>query len=83
LAEARARLAFAQRQLQTAEEHVAFSDEDLNKVRARLTQERQGLDGELQHTMAEERAQSETLVADERELDDGGDLCARVGDARR
>lgn len=69
LAEARARLAFAQRQLQTAEEHVAFTDEDLNKVRARLTQERQGLDGELQHTIAQERAQSETLAAAERELE--------------
>jgi potassium-dependent mechanosensitive channel len=68
-AEARARLAFAERQLQTAEAHVRFTEEDLNKVRARLTQERQELEAELQHTVAEEHIQARALAEAERHLD--------------
>ncbi|WP_447985958.1 mechanosensitive ion channel domain-containing protein [Nitrospira sp. Nam74] len=92
LAEARDRLAFAQRQLQTAEEHVRFTEEDLNKVRARLTQERQGLDRELQHTIAAEHVQSHALEEAERQLDamsgrqasrSSGKLTGRMGRLRR
>lgn len=59
--ETHARLTFAERQLEAAEEQVKFGEEDIEKVRKRLSQERQTLEGELERTVAERRAQSHTL----------------------
>ena len=61
LAETHARLTFAERQLEVAEEQVKFGEEDIEKVRKRLSQERQALEGELERTIVEHRAQSQTL----------------------
>jgi potassium-dependent mechanosensitive channel len=63
LAETHARLAFAERQLEMAEPHVMFEDDDIDKVRKRLSQERQGLEGEFEQTIVEQRAQSQALQA--------------------
>ena len=61
LAETHARLTFAERQLEAAEQQVSFGEEDIEKVRKRLSQERQALEGELERTIVEHRAQSHTL----------------------
>jgi potassium-dependent mechanosensitive channel len=68
LADSRARLAFAQRQLATVEPHVDFSEPDLAKIRARLTEERQRLEGESERALVKRRAQSEVVQDAERQL---------------
>ncbi|MBD0305414.1 MAG: mechanosensitive ion channel [Nitrospiraceae bacterium] len=69
LAETRARLSFAQRQLETAERNVVFSEEDFNKVHSRLSQERQALERELEHTIEEQREQWHALEEAQRQLE--------------
>jgi potassium efflux system protein len=69
LAEARARLALAQRQLEVADQHKAFTDEDSRKIRTRLSQERQTLEGELEHTIEEQDAHAHASLATQRQLD--------------
>ncbi|MGZ8374959.1 MAG: mechanosensitive ion channel domain-containing protein [Nitrospira sp.] len=61
LAETQARLTFAERQLEAAEQQVSFGEEDIEKVRKRLSQERHALEGELERTIVEHRAQSQAL----------------------
>lgn len=56
LAEARARLAFAQRQLARAEPEQRFNTQDLDKVRGRLGTERTGLEAELDLALRDQRA---------------------------
>jgi len=68
LADSRARLAFAQRQLETVEPHVDFSEPDLAKIRARLTDERQRLEGESERALVKRLAQSEVVQDAERQL---------------
>ena len=68
LADAKARLAFAQRQLETAEPQTAFSEADLEKVRSRLTEERQRLEGELERALLKRRTQSQAVQEAERQL---------------
>jgi potassium-dependent mechanosensitive channel len=63
LAETRASLTFAERQLETGEQQVSFGEEDIEKVRKRLSQERQALESELEKTIVEQRAQSQALQA--------------------
>ena len=69
LAEARVRLAFAQRQFESADEHVTFTEEDLKKIRARASQERQALEGELEQTAAELYTHSQALEEAQRQLE--------------
>jgi small-conductance mechanosensitive channel/hemoglobin-like flavoprotein len=61
LAETRARLTFADRQLEAAEQQVKFGEEDIEKVRKRLSQERQELERELERTIVENHAQAQAL----------------------
>jgi small-conductance mechanosensitive channel len=56
LAEAQARLAFAQRQLARAEQAQRFTTEDLDTVRGRLEAERTGLEAELELALRDQRA---------------------------
>ena len=67
LAETRARLTFAERQLEVAEQEGSFGEEDIGKVRKRLSQERQALEEELERTIVERRAQSQALQASVRQ----------------
>lgn len=56
LAEGKARLAFAQRQLARAEPEQRFNTQDLDKVRERLETERMGLEAELDLALRDQRA---------------------------
>src|SRR5574337_1143602 len=56
LTEAKARLAFAQRQLARAEPEQRFNTQDLDKVRERLETERTGLEAELDLALRDQRA---------------------------
>lgn len=67
IVETRARLAFADRQLETAERLTVFGEEDIEKVRTRLSQERQALEEELERTIVEQRARSQALQVSMRE----------------
>ena len=69
LAETQARLAFAERQFQTAEQQTVFTEDDLKKVHTRLSEEREGLEAELHQTAADRRVQQQTLEKLERRLD--------------
>lgn len=69
LAETRTRLAFEQRRAQAVMPHVEFSEADLNKVRARVTEERQRLEEELEHILRERRRQALAVQEAERQLD--------------
>ena len=72
LEETRARLTFADRQLEAADEQVKFGEEDIDKVRKRLSQERQELERELERTIVERHAQAQALqtsVQQEAQLD--------------
>lgn len=55
-AEAKARLALAQRQLARAEPEQRFNTQDLDKVRERLETERMGLEAELDLALRDQRA---------------------------
>lgn len=61
LADARARLESAEHRLESVEPYVEFTDTDLGKIQARLSQERQGLANELEHTTAARRRQFDQL----------------------
>jgi potassium-dependent mechanosensitive channel len=69
LADTKARLAFEQRRLEAVAPHVIFSEAELDKVRARLTEERQRLEEELEQTLAERRRQSAAMQEAERRLE--------------
>jgi potassium-dependent mechanosensitive channel len=69
LAETHARLAFAERQFNTAEIQKVFTEDDLNKVRTRLSQEREELQGELHQTAADRHVQQQALQEMERVLE--------------
>ena len=69
LAETRARLAFAERKFQAAEQQTVFTEDDLKKVQTRLSEEREGLEAELHQTAADRRGQQQTLENLERRLD--------------
>lgn len=56
LAEARARLAFAHRQLERAEPEQRFNTQDLDTVRERLDTERKGLETDLDAALRDQRA---------------------------
>lgn len=71
LAETRARLELARRQLETAEPHVVLTEEDLDKVRSRLTQESRTFHDDVQRLIAERRAEAQALQDAERRLDAG------------
>lgn len=68
LADARARLAFAQRQLESVQPQLEFSEADLNKVRGRLAQEQRDLETELQQIISDRHAQSQSLRDSEQQL---------------
>ena len=55
LAEAQARVAFAQRQLAQAEQAQRFTAQDLETVRSRLETERTGLEAELERALTSQR----------------------------
>lgn len=82
LADTRARLAFARRQLDAAEPQVKFTEADLDKVRARLSQERQRLEGEWEQTIVARRAQAQRLQEAERRLETRQAKKAARGPAR-
>ncbi len=63
ISETQARLTFADRQLETAEQQGNFGEEDVEKIRNRLSQERQALEEELKRTIVERRAGSQSLQA--------------------
>lgn len=60
LAEAQARLAFAQRQLARAEPEQRFNTQDLDTVRERLDAERKGLEANLDAALRDQRASHHT-----------------------
>jgi potassium-dependent mechanosensitive channel len=66
---AQARLALAQRQLESVQPQVQFTEADLNKVRARLAQEQRDLEGDLQRIISDRHAQSQSLRDSEQQLD--------------
>ncbi len=70
LAETRARLEFARRQLEAAEPHVVLNEEDLNKIRTRLSQESHTLHADMERLAVERRAQARALQQAERQLKD-------------
>lgn len=68
LEDARARLGSAERQLESVEPHVGFTEVDLGKIRTRLSEERKSLTEDLERTTAARRRHSDQLRAIEREL---------------
>jgi len=67
IVETHARLGFADRQLDRAEHEVIFGEEEIEKVRKRLSQEQQALEEELERTIVEQRARSQALQTSVRE----------------
>jgi potassium-dependent mechanosensitive channel len=61
LAETQTRLALTRRQLETAKAQMRFTEADLNKARARLADERQEYEHELERVLAEHRRQAQVL----------------------
>ncbi len=70
LADTRARLNFAQRQLEAAEQQTLFAEADLHKVRTRLAQERRSLEEEWQQVVTDRNALVHTLRTSERRLEE-------------
>ena len=68
LEDARARLGSAERQLESVEPHVGFTEVDLGKIRTRLSEERKSLTEDLERTTAARRRHSDQLRAIEGEL---------------
>ncbi len=68
LAETQTRLAFAERQFQTAAQQTVFTEDDLKKVHDRLSEERASLEAELLQTAADRRMQQQTLEKMEQRL---------------
>lgn len=68
LAEARTRLELTRRQLETAQVQMRFTEGDLKKARARLAEERQAYEHELEGVLAEHRRQAQVLLDLERQL---------------
>jgi potassium-dependent mechanosensitive channel len=69
LAEAQARLAFAERKFQTAAQQTVFTEDDLKKVHIRLSEERESLEAELHQTAADRRVQQQILEKMEQRLE--------------
>ena len=68
LEDARARLGSAERQLESVEPHVDFTEADLGKIRTRLSEERKSLAEDLERTTTARRRHSDQLRTIEREL---------------
>jgi small-conductance mechanosensitive channel len=68
LEDTRARLAFEQRRLDTAAPQVEFGEEDLNKVRARVADQRLRLEEELEQILRERRKEAEKAQDADRRL---------------
>jgi len=68
LADAKARLAAAERRLASVESQVLFTEKDLAQVQARLAQERQDVSGALEQTTEERRRAFDALQETERQL---------------
>ena len=69
LAETQARLAFAERQFQTAAQQTVFTEDDLKKIHIRLSEEREDLEAELHQTAADRRVDQQTLEKMEQQLE--------------
>lgn len=63
ISETQAALSLATRQLESAEQQRDFGEKDLEKVRKRLSQERQALEEALERTLTQQRAGSQSLQA--------------------
>lgn len=63
ISETQAALTFATRQLERAEQQRDFGEKDLEKVRKRLSQERQALEEALERTLIQQQAGSQSLQA--------------------
>jgi potassium-dependent mechanosensitive channel len=68
LDDARERLGLAERRMESVEPQVNFTEEDLGKIRTRLSDERKSLAEDLERTTAARRRQSDQLRDIEREL---------------
>lgn len=61
LAEAQTRLAFTRRQLETAQAQMRFTEGDLKQARARLAEERQAYEHDLERVLVQHRRQAQVL----------------------
>ena len=68
LAETDHRRAFLDRQRQTAEQDVQFTQQDLDKITARLDEEHQALTSEIEHAVLQQSIQRRTVAAAEQDV---------------
>lgn len=67
LAETQTRLALTRRQLETAQAQMRFTEDDLKKARARLADERQAYEHELERVLVEHRRHAQVMQDLERQ----------------